>query len=395
VELKIDPSVVLATRKYVDDELAKLDHKNSVRVATTAAIVLSGTQTIDGIALVAGDRVLVKNQAAGAANGIYVVATGAWSRAADADASIEVTPGMLVPVEQGTTNADSVWQLATDGAIVLGTTALTFEASAGPSGVSAGTYRSVTVDKRGRVTGGTNPTTLAGYAISEATQAEAEAGTDNTKPTTALRVAQAIAAKVVQTTEAVLGIAKVATQAQVTTGTDDATIVTPKKLRAAQATQAEAEAGTDNTKTMTALRVFQAIRSAAAVATEALLGVLRVGTQAEVDAGALDDVAVTPKKLRWGFSASLAATGYIGLPSWMGGLIFQWGSTAPATISADVTTTLPLAFPTVFYHVYVVQMYSAGSGSIGYAASSPAGLSQFVWRGSANGNAFRFFAIGK
>lgn len=137
------------------------------------------------------------------------------------------------------------------------------------------------------------------------------------------------------------------------------------------------------------------IRLATSKATEVLWGVLRVGTQAEVDAGALDDVAVTPKKLRWGFSASLAATGYIGLPSWMGGLIFQWGSTAPATISADVTTTLPLAFPTVFYHVYVVQMYSAGSGSIGYAASSPAGLSQFVWRGSANGNAFRFFAIGK
>ncbi|WP_442881849.1 gp53-like domain-containing protein, partial [Devosia sp.] len=168
VELKIDPSVVLATRKYVDDELAKLDHKNSVRVATTAAIVLSGTQTIDGIALIAGDRVLVKNQAAGAANGIYVVATGAWSRAVDADASIEVTPGMLVPVEQGTANADSVWQLATDGVIVLGTTALAFEASAGPSGVSAGSYRSVTVDKRGRVTGGTNPTTLAGYGLTDA-----------------------------------------------------------------------------------------------------------------------------------------------------------------------------------------------------------------------------------
>lgn len=128
VELKIDPSVVLATRKYVDDELAKRDHKNSVRVATTANINLSGIQTIDGIALSAGNRVLVKNQNTASQNGIYVVVSGgAWTRAEDADASIEVTPGMMVPVEQGATLADTRWQLITDGAIVLGTTALTFQ----------------------------------------------------------------------------------------------------------------------------------------------------------------------------------------------------------------------------------------------------------------------------
>lgn len=151
----------LANRtKWLKDKLDQLDAKHSVRVATTADVALGGVQTIDGVALVAGDRVLVKDQAAAAANGIYVVAAGAWSRAVDADASIEVTPGLFVPVEQGTANADSVWQLATDGPIALGTTALTFEASAGPSGVSAGSYRSVTVDKRGRVTGGTNPAEL-------------------------------------------------------------------------------------------------------------------------------------------------------------------------------------------------------------------------------------------
>lgn len=176
ITLKIDPSVVLATRAYCDgkvaEELAKLDHKNSVRAATTANIALNGLQTIDGVVLVAGDRVLVKDQAAAKDNGIYLAAAGGWARAADADASIEVTPGMIVPVEQGTANADSVWQLATDGPITLGTTALTFEASGGPSGVTAGTYRSVTVDKRGRVTGGTNPTTLAGYGITDALGAD-------------------------------------------------------------------------------------------------------------------------------------------------------------------------------------------------------------------------------
>ena len=131
VTLVVDNNVVQATRAYVQDyvkaELSKLDHKNSVRAATTANITLSGTQTIDGVALVAGDRVLVKNQANASQNGIYVVAGGAWTRAADADASIEVTPGLVVAVEQGTTLADTRWQLVTDGAIVLGTTALVFQ----------------------------------------------------------------------------------------------------------------------------------------------------------------------------------------------------------------------------------------------------------------------------
>ena len=103
----------------------------------------------------AGDRVLVKDQATGSQNGIYVAATGAWKRAADADASLEVTPGMLVPVEAGAANGDSVWQLVTDAPITIGTTALVFEMLAGMTGVSAGTYRSVTVDKYGRITGGT------------------------------------------------------------------------------------------------------------------------------------------------------------------------------------------------------------------------------------------------
>lgn len=64
------------------------------------------------------------------------------------------------------------------------------------------------------------------------------------------------------------------------------------------ATQPEAEAGANNVKRMTPLRVLQAIRSAAANASETLRGVLRIGTQEEVNAGVLDNVAVTPKTLR-------------------------------------------------------------------------------------------------
>jgi len=173
IELKIDPSVVLATREYVDtsviEALAKLDFKHSVLVATTANIVLSGIQTIDGVLLSVDSRVLVKDQAQAKDNGIYVVpANGAWKRAQDADVSAEVTPGLFVSIEKGTVNADSVWQLVTDAPIVLGTTALAFEMVAGRTGIIAGTYGVVTVDKYGRVVGGTNPTTLAGHGITDA-----------------------------------------------------------------------------------------------------------------------------------------------------------------------------------------------------------------------------------
>lgn len=173
VNLVVDNTVVMASRAFVLDhvkaELAKLDGKNSVKVATTANLgALSGLLTVDGVTLVSGDRVLVKNQADAKTNGIYAAASGAWARAADADATLEVTPGLLVTVEQGTANADSIWQLVTDGQVTLGTTDLMFEIAAGPTGVAAGTYRSVTVDKRGRVTGGSNPNGTDDYGITDA-----------------------------------------------------------------------------------------------------------------------------------------------------------------------------------------------------------------------------------
>lgn len=168
VELKIDPSVVLATREWVTGELAKQDFKHSVLAATTAAITLSGLQTVDGVALPAGARVLVKNQAAAKDNGLYlVVAGGPWTRCTDADTSAKVTPGLLVQVEKGAANADSIWQLVTDAPISLGVTALAFELVSGRTGVAAGTYRSVTVDVYGRVVAATNPTTVAGYGLTD------------------------------------------------------------------------------------------------------------------------------------------------------------------------------------------------------------------------------------
>ena len=131
VQLKIDPAVVLATREWVTEELARQDFKHSVLAATTANITLSGLQTIDGVALAAGVRVLVKNQTAAKDNGIYEVAAGPWSRSVDADTDAKVTPGLLVLVERGTVNGDSGWQLVTDAPITMGVNGQAYEMAFG------------------------------------------------------------------------------------------------------------------------------------------------------------------------------------------------------------------------------------------------------------------------
>lgn len=194
-----------ATKNYVDLAVQGLDPKASVVAATTGNIAtLSGTMTIDGIALVAGDRVLVKDQTTTAQNGIYVVAAGAWSRASDADTWAKIVSAYLF-VEKGTVNADNGFICTVDPGGTLGTTAATFVQFSGAgqivagagltktgnqidvatassarilvnadsidlatTGVGAGTYKSVTTDVYGRITGGSNPTTLAGFGITDA-----------------------------------------------------------------------------------------------------------------------------------------------------------------------------------------------------------------------------------
>jgi hypothetical protein len=193
-----------ATKGYVDALAQGIDAKASVVAATTANITLSGAQTIDGISIIAGDRVLVKDQSTQSANGIYLCATGSWTRTTDADSYAELVAAFTF-VEKGTTNADSGFICTIDAGGTLGSTSITWAQFSGAgqitagdgltktgntlnvgtasssrivvnsdnidlasSGVTPGTYQSVTFDTYGRATAGTNPTTIAGYNITNA-----------------------------------------------------------------------------------------------------------------------------------------------------------------------------------------------------------------------------------
>ena len=133
-----------ATKGYVDAARSGLDVKASVRAATTAAVNLASEleagDTLDtNVTLVAGDRVLVKNQGTASENGIYVVqASGAAVRATDFDSNAEVTPGAFTFVEEGTANADSGWVLTTNGTINVGVTGLAFAQFSGAGQITAG-----------------------------------------------------------------------------------------------------------------------------------------------------------------------------------------------------------------------------------------------------------------
>jgi hypothetical protein len=126
------------TKAYVDLTVQGLEPKQSVRAASTANIAtLSGPMTLDGVTLVAGDRVLVKDQTTVAQNGIYVVATGAWARSTDADVWGELVSAYVF-VESGTVNADMGYLATVDPGGTLGTTAVTFVQFTGAGQILAG-----------------------------------------------------------------------------------------------------------------------------------------------------------------------------------------------------------------------------------------------------------------
>lgn len=137
-----------ANKQYVDNVARGLSWKAPVRVATTAngalATAFANGQSIDGVTLVTGDRILLKNQTAGSENGIYTVsASGAPTRAVDADTSGELAPGTALSVTEGTVNSDKVFMIISDAAIAIGTTAQTWGQLGGGTTYSGGNGISV------------------------------------------------------------------------------------------------------------------------------------------------------------------------------------------------------------------------------------------------------------
>ena len=148
-----------ATKAYVDSVANGLDVKDSVRLATASALAAvtynngagtltadaNGALTIDGVATVANDRVLIKNQASAVQNGIYKVTTiGSGSaafvltRSPDADTAAELTGGTFFFVEEGTANADNGYVATHNGTPTFGSTSIAFQQFSGAGQISAG-----------------------------------------------------------------------------------------------------------------------------------------------------------------------------------------------------------------------------------------------------------------
>ncbi|MDM5071178.1 phage tail protein [Aeromonas bestiarum] len=305
-----------------------------------------------------------------------------------------------------------------------GSTNITITVTYKNSGVAAGTYRSVTVDAKGNITAGTNPTTLVGYGITDAVPTSQKGAVNGVAtldgggkvpvsqlPATAIVdtfVVGSQAAMLALTAEIgdvavrtdlnktfilrVAGASTLANWQELLTPTDSvqsvdgmtgavtiATATEALKGKAQIATQAEVNTGTDDTKFVTAKKLLAWVKQA----TETVLGMMKVATQVQTDAGTADDVAITPKKLRFGFSANLSANGYIAFPSWLGGLIFQWfefnvtngwtqataSGTSTPVWQAQASTSLPMAFPTNSFGALPVPVYSAQSLTWGPASA--------------------------
>ncbi len=227
VELKIDPSVVLATRAYVDDSILSVLPPNKTAGTFTKVtidkrgVVLSGANptTLEGYGITDGfaASIVSTNYNNLLKTGLFVLGDGNTSNRPEGYSGSLALNHVLG--DYGVTLSYN-----------LGTDAVAFRRKE-PAGFGpwrhfwhTGNFEpAAKADKS---------TSLAGYGVAFASQSEAETGADTNKPMNALRVFQAIVAKVIQATESALGIARIAPQILVSAGVDDSTIVTPKKAAA-------------------------------------------------------------------------------------------------------------------------------------------------------------------
>ncbi|THF28566.1 hypothetical protein E5170_23120 [Pseudomonas atacamensis] len=138
-----------------------------------------------------------------------------------------------------------------------------------------------------------------------------------------------------------------------------------------------------------------ALATLATQATEVKLGTAKIATQTQVDAGTDDATIVTPKKLRWGFQIQKATNGFIVFPSWLGGLIIQWG-TFSGNGGVDLAIGYPISFPNAVFSTVATLQYTPTAAMNGYVDVAP-GLSRssFYAKHSFSGStAFNWFAVG-
>ncbi|MGL5113586.1 MAG: gp53-like domain-containing protein [Flavobacterium sp.] len=133
-------------------------------------------------------------------------------------------------------------------------------------------------------------------------------------------------------------------------------------------------------------------------ATESTAGIAEIATQGEADAGSDDARFITPLKLRFGFAASFAASGYIAFPSWLGGWIVQWGTaTGSWAHNSSQSANFPIAFPTASYRVIIGSPNTADAGNCGISANTTTNFTFRVNNYTATTQTYtiQFLAIGK
>lgn len=337
--------------------------KVPVRLSTTANIAaLAGgaPNTLDGVALSVSDRVLVKNQATGSENGIYVVTTlgtganGTWTRATDADGVGEMTSGMLVAVSEGNTYPDTVWELATNGTITIGTTALTFQWAGGLIGLTQTQF-----DNSPKLAT-TAFVKMAGAQYSQVISLNATSAISNTAAGSLVDYYGTTAGQTL--TLPLLSSIRIGdSMAVLNTATVPVTLT---------------RGGTDIFSYGSTILTSMIIQPGEFVCLTQNNSVWLVGMH-------------TVSALSFG--SSLATSGYQKLPS---GLIIQWG-TNTVTSGTPLAVTLPIAFPNAIHTVHAGMNTPAGAGNTCYVSPFSTTSITLNANGTAGTNSIGWTAYGR
>ncbi|WP_348826790.1 phage tail protein [Halomonas sp. RT37] len=319
VTLKVDPSVVLATRQYVDDaDHAHAESRNHPAATESAQGMIQRATSVQALAGSDNSRAMTPARVHEAflqfglgevkvsSNWDSINKTGFYTNQSSGqqETPLAVDSLNVIHIESGDNATQTCFRSRSDG--VQSWIRARSQSVWGPwvEIFHSGNLKAATDEIKGIVELATSQETIAGSDIHRAVHsAGTKAAIDD----------------------------RVANQEMVDSGSNDAKFVTPKKLKAWAGSWVKQ-------------------------ASETVTGMLKVATQAEADAGTDDSVAVTPKKLRWGVSYSLGKTGYLVLPSWLGGVILQWKEGGASVQETSFSDTFPIAFPNNFWVATVTDL---------------------------------------